>query len=71
MWQAVKCRWQVYQMGARAMKKFKQLDTDGSGALQGEEVKLLAEGVWCSFHNDAEASAEVMGGQAWGKGEVG
>ena len=55
------CRgtWQVYQMGTRAWKKFKQLDTDDSGALQGAEVKLLAEWVWCSFHPKQEPTAKV------------
>ena len=66
---AVRHRSQVYQMGTRARKKWKQLDTDRSGALQGDEMKLLAEWVWCSFHSDAEASAEVKGGRGARVGE--
>ena len=46
-------------MGTRAWKKFKQLDTDNSGALQGDEVKLLADWVWHSFHPNEEPTATV------------
>ena len=35
---------------ARAMKKFKELDVDGSGFLEGDELLALAEWVWSSFH---------------------
>ena len=37
-----------------ARKKFQQLDTDGSGYLEGEELLHLAEWVWSSFHPDGE-----------------
>ena len=50
---------QIYVMGARAQKKFNQLDTDRNGLLEGDEVVLLAEWVWSSFHNDEKPSDET------------
>ena len=41
---------EVAVLTARAEKKWNQLDVDGSGELDGEEVLALAEWVWCSFH---------------------
>ena len=54
---------EVYVMGTRAYKKFKQLDTDSSGSLEGKEVKELAEWVWRSFHPGEVPAAEVRRGQ--------
>ena len=52
---------QVYVMGTRAMKKFKQLDADSSGVLEGgPEVMALAEWVWRSFHPKQDPSAELI-----------
>ena len=45
-------------MVVRAQKKFDQLDTDGNGALEGEELVGLAEWVWSSFHPGGEALSE-------------
>ena len=47
-------------MGTRAWKKFKQLDDNSNGFLEGKEVWALAEWVWKSFHKGKAPSAEVM-----------
>jgi len=38
----------------RAAKKFQELDKDGNGVLEGDELVPLAEWVWSSFHPDGE-----------------
>ena len=48
----------VDKMVVRAQKKFDQLDTDGNGALEGEELVGLAQWVWSSFHPGGEALNE-------------
>ena len=48
----------VDKMVVRAQKKFDQLDTDGNGALEGEELVGLAQWVWSSFHPGGEALSE-------------
>ena len=39
----------VMVLSARAEKKWAQLDVDGNGTLDEDEVLQLAEWVWCSF----------------------
>ena len=39
---------------ARAQKKFAQLDADGSGKLQGEELAALAQWVFASFQPEKD-----------------
>merc|ERR1719409_767781 len=51
-------------MGARAYKKFKELDVDNSGSLEGAEVKALAEWVWRSFHPGEDVEDEVLEAEA-------
>ena len=34
----------------RALKKFRELDADGNGYLEGPELLKLAQWVWSSFH---------------------
>eukprot|EP00656_Telonema_subtile_P018970 TRINITY_DN20306_c0_g1_i2.p1 TRINITY_DN20306_c0_g1~~TRINITY_DN20306_c0_g1_i2.p1 ORF type:complete len:356 (+),score=129.41 TRINITY_DN20306_c0_g1_i2:348-1415(+) len=36
----------------KARKKFDQLDTDGNGMLEGDELVALSDWVWSSFHPD-------------------
>ena len=43
-----------------AKLKFKELDLDGNGVLDGEDIALLGDWVWSSFHPDgSEAGAEM------------
>jgi len=42
----------VLHVGAQA--KWDELDMDGSGSLEGDEVAALAEWVWCSMRGDGE-----------------
>lgn len=39
----------IVALSARAQKKWDQLDADGSGVLEGEELVAMAEWVWSSF----------------------
>ena len=41
---------QVSILTGAAAGKFAELDADGSGKLDGDELLLLAEWVWASFH---------------------
>ena len=49
------------RLGARAMKKFNQLDADGNGVLEGEELAGLAEWVWMSFHEGSQPLRKQLG----------
>ena len=44
----------VAVLSGRAQKKWDELDVDGSDELDGEEVLMLAEWVWSSFHPGGE-----------------
>ena len=47
------------EINGRAMKKFRELDVDGSGALEGAELVQLAEWVWSSFHPDGQVMGDA------------
>ena len=44
-------------ISARAEAKWNELDVDQSGTLEGEEVAVLAEWVWCGFRPGQKISA--------------
>jgi hypothetical protein len=50
---------EIEVLSKRAKKKWLQLDVDGSGKLEGQEVMTLAEWVWGNFHPGEEMDAEV------------
>jgi len=39
----------IFALSSRAEKKWDELDEDGNGWLEGEEILLLAEWAWGSF----------------------
>jgi len=49
---------EIMVLSARAQKKWDQLDVDGSDTLEGEEVMVLAEWVWCSFRPGHQINSE-------------
>jgi len=46
------------------MNKFAELDSDGSGELEGAEILALAEWVWCSFNPDKRCLPQMRKIQA-------
>ena len=44
----------IRDLVTRARKKFRQFDVDGNNKINGEEIGLLADWVWGSFHPDGE-----------------